>query len=234
MPYRYSGARKQYTVDVEAIASTLKEAFSPKCTSQPVKEYALCSAVILTSARFETYLETLVSDWCKAIVANRLSTDVLPLNTRAFLLNDPAIENAYKKFVYRQDESEFLPDIAALIGRTMFLFASNGQQVPPFHPGRVYSKSKYPSPDNIKRLFRRCGIDGVFARLNASAKRDVENLLTSFNDVRTEMAHEGMPVGLSATDVKARIAGVTSIVGYIDRLFYSHVVNTTGAVCWTA
>jgi hypothetical protein len=233
MPYQYSGARKQYIADIAAISITLKESFSPKCTSKRVKDYALCSAVILTSAKLETYFETLVSDWCRAILANGVLTDALPLNTRAFLLNHTSIEIAYKKLIFRQDESEFLPEIGRLIGTSVFQFANSGQPVPAFQLSRVYSESKYPSPKNVKRLFRRCGIDPVFPKLNAIAKRDVESLLTSFNDIRTELAHAGMPPGLSAGDIRARIAEATSTVGYIDRLFYSHVLKTTGATCWT-
>ena len=98
----------------------------------------------------------------------------------------------------------------------------------------MYSDVKYPSTKNLRKLFRRLGIDPVFDRLNAVAKRDVESLLTSFNDVRTEMAHQGMPIGMSVGDIKARINDISLVVGYIDRLFYSHVSKTTGVVCWTA
>jgi hypothetical protein len=233
MPYCYSRARKQFNADIVVIDSTLKAAFSPKCTVNSVREYALCSAVILTSAKFETYLETLVADWCRALLANGLLTDSLPLSTRAFLLNDPAVENAYRRLVYRQDESVFLPEIGDLVGNPAFLFAKNGEPVPVFQARRLYSDSKYPSPKNLKRLFRRCGIEPIFSKLAAVAKKNVENLLTSFNDVRTEMAHEGMPIGLSARDVRARIADARSVVGYIDRVFYAHVVATTGTGCWT-
>ncbi len=233
MPYRYSRARKQFGADLNVIRTTLREAYSPKCTSQRVKEYALCSAVILTSAKLETYLETLISDWCKAFATNGLLTDSLPLSTRAFLFNDPGIEAAYKKLVYQADESRFLPEIGSLVGNSVFLFGKNGEPVPAFQARRVYSDSKYPSPRNIKRLFRRCGIDPLFPRLDSLAKQNVEYLLTSFNDVRTEMAHQGMPIGLSSGDVKARIADAKLVAGYIDRVFYAHVVKTTGAASWT-
>ncbi|WP_109488443.1 HEPN domain-containing protein [Occallatibacter savannae] len=233
MPYRYSRARKQFIADVGVVLTTLKDAFSPACTSTSVQNYALCSAVILTSAGFESYLETLVSDWCRALLANGINTDLLPLNTRAFLLNDPAIEGAYKKFILRQNESDFLPEIGGLVGNDIFLFAKNGEVIPAFQPRRLYSDCKYPSPNNIKRLFRRCGIDSVFAKLAAVAQKNVENLLTSFNDVRTEMAHDGMPVGLSATDVRARISDAKSVIGYIDRVFYAHVRKQTGEASWT-
>lgn len=233
MPYQYSRARKQFISDLVTIYAALRDAYSGQCSSSIVRGFALCSAVILTSAKVESYLETLVSDWGKAILSNSITTEKLPLHTRAFLLNDPAIETAYMKFGFQRNESEFLPEIGSMIGQPVLLFGKDGEHIPPFQVNRVYKDSKYPSPTNIRKLFRRCGIDSVFHKLNSIAKTDVEALITSFNDVRTEMAHEGMPPGLSVSDVRARIKGAASVVGYIDRLFYRQVCQTTGAVCWT-
>src|SRR4051794_9076141 len=100
MPYHYSRARKQFTSDLAAIITALDDAYSPRCSSRIVRELALCSAVVLTSAKVETYLETLVAAWGKAVLGGGLKTEKLPPQTRAFLLNEPAIEKIYKKFGY--------------------------------------------------------------------------------------------------------------------------------------
>jgi hypothetical protein len=232
MPYHYSRARKQFVADLAVIASALGDAFSAKCSSVIVREFALCSAVVLTSAKVESYLETLVADWGKAVLGRGLKTDKLHRHTRAFLLNDPAIEKVYRRLGFDGNEATFLPALAHLLGSSPFQFSKDGETIPAFQVMRVYTDVKYPSPRNLRKLFRRLGIDPVFHRLNAIAKRDVESLLTSFNDVRTEMAHQGMPVGLSVGDIKMRIKDVSFVVGYIDRLFYGHVCKTTGAACW--
>jgi hypothetical protein len=233
MPYRSSRARKQFIADLRDISRTLDEAYSGKCSSVKVQEFALCSAVVLTSAKFEAYLEMLISDWGKAVVSNGVKTERLSRHTRAFLLNDPQIENAYRKLSFDQSESAFLPKIGRLVGTSVFQFATDGQVVPAFQVKRIYDGVKYPSPKNLCRLFRRCGIEPLFPALNKLAKRNVEALLVSFNDVRTEMAHVGMPIGLSAADIKTRINEVHSVVAYVDRVFHSHVCRTTGANCWS-
>jgi len=148
------------------------------------------------------------------------------------LLNDPAIEKIYKRFGFDENEASFLPALAKLLGSPHFQFSKDGEVIPAFQVMRFYTGVKYPSPKNLRRLFRRLGIDPLFSGLSAIAKRDVESLLTSFNDVRTEMAHEGMPVGLSVGDIKMRIKDIALVVGYIDRLFYNHVRKTTGPACW--
>jgi hypothetical protein len=233
MPYHYSRARKQLIADLGTIKTVLSDAYSAKCSSVTVREFALCSAVVLTSAKVETYLETLVADWGKAVLAAGLKTDALHPHTRAFLLNEPSVESIYKKLGLDGNEGEFIPALARILGTPLFSFSKNGENIPPFQIARVYSNVKYPSPKNFRKLFRRLGIDPVFAKLNAIAKRDVESLLTSFNDVRTEMAHQGMPVGMTVGDIKARIKDVSLVVGYVDRLFYSQVCKTVGVHCWT-
>jgi len=234
MPYHYSHARKQFIADLISIKTALNDAYSPKCSSGVVREYALCSAIVLTSAKVETYLETLVADWGKAVLGANLKTDALHRHIRAFLLNDPSIEKIYKRLGFDGNEGTFIPALALQLGSGPFKFSKDGENIPPFPIARVYSDVKYPSPKNLRKLFRRLGIDPIFPRLNAIAKRDVESLLTSFNDTRTEMAHQGMPIGMSVGDIRARIKEVTLVVGYVDRLFYSHVCKTTGAVCWVA
>src|SRR5262245_19999591 len=123
MPYHYSRARKQFTADLLTIRTALREAYSAACSSAIVKQYALCSAVILTSAKVETYLETLVSDWARAVLGTALTSNRLPQDTRAFLLNDPAIENAYRRLVFDDNEALFFAAIAAVLGSPLFQIA---------------------------------------------------------------------------------------------------------------
>jgi hypothetical protein len=234
MPYHYSRARKQLIADLGTTRIALRDAYSAKCSSGVVREVALCGAVALASAKVETYLATLVADWGKAVLAAGLKTDSLHGNTRAFLLNEPGLEKVYKRLAFDGNEGDFILALAQLLGKPLFNFSKDGENIPPFPVARVFGDTKYPSPKNLSRLFKRLGISPVFDRLNALAKRDVESLLTSFNDIRTEMAHEGMPVGMSVGDVKKRINDIGLVVGYIDRLFYSHVCKTVGATCWLA
>jgi hypothetical protein len=130
-----------------------------------VREFALCSAVILTSAKLETYLETLVADWGKAVVGRGLKMHKLSRHTRAFLLNEPAIEKIYRRYGYDHDEERFLPALALLLGARLFDFAKDREDIPAFDINRVYSGVKYPAPQNLRKLFRRLGIHPLFPQL---------------------------------------------------------------------
>lgn len=233
MPYRRSRARKRFDTETVALLDTLKETFSSKCDSVKTRKIALCGAVLLCSAMIESYLEDLIGDWGNVLKTPFLTTDNLPRRMRAFLLKDPAIVEAYRRYICFQDEMELLRRLEALLGNALHEFAFDGRGIPAFPVSAVYKDRKYPSPKNLKRLFYRFDFNNIFDELGRLARRDVEAALTSFNDLRTEMAHGGMPVGLTKDDIKNRIREVRQIVGYVDRAFYSHVAKSIGAGTWT-
>lgn len=232
MPYKRSRARKQFEGEIRTILRTIDEAFSKRCSSPKVREYTLCSAVLLTSAKLESYIEDLIGDWGASIRTHGVTTERLPHRTRAYLLNHPTTFIAYRRYIADEDEGSFLTKIENSLDQAHYDFAFNGRPLPAFSVKLLYADRKYPSPKNIRRLFDRFGVANVFAELNRMARRDVEGLLTSFNDLRTELAHVGMPVGRSASDIKQRVKDVSLIVGYVDRMFYSAVRKSVGSNCW--
>jgi len=234
MAYVRSRARKQFELDLANILATIRAAYSPQCSSTSVREFALCSGVLLCSAKVESYLEDLLADWAKAVKSNGVTTDKVPRTVRAFLLGQQALTSAYRRFIAEEDEAVLLSRVEPFIGKPHFEIAIDGRPLPVFSGSVLYSDRKYPSPKNLKRLFGRFGIANVFNSMNRIARRDTEALLKSFNDLRTEMAHVGMPVGLSVTDIKKRIVDVQAVVGFVDRMFFEHVAKTVGRDCWTS
>src|SRR5579863_6235850 len=228
MPYRRSRARKRFDADTATLLSTVREAYSRRCPSSSVRQLALCSAVVLCSARLESYIEDLLGDWSRSLNAPHVTTDRLPKRTRAFLLSQAGV-SAYRRYVCYDDETHLLAKLEPLVGQLHYDLGIDGRAVPPFPLQSIYSDRKYPSPKNLRRLFNRLGVSNIFDDLNRVARRDTQALLTSFNDLRTELAHVGMPVGLTPDDIKAGIGNVRSLVGYIDRAFYSLVAKSIGA-----
>jgi hypothetical protein len=232
MAYTRSRARKQFDIDVIEILSTIRTAHSSQCSSPAIRTFALCAAVLLCSARFESYIEDLIGNWGRLVTTQAVTTERLPRRLRAFLLNQPAVVAAYRAFIVDNDELSFLSKLETLIGQAHYEFALDGRPLPPFSVRLLYADRKYPSPKNLKRLFDRLGLRNSFGAMNALARRDTEGMLTSFNDLRTEMAHTGMPVGLSVGDIRQRIKDMQIIVGCIDRMFYRHVCGSVGSACW--
>jgi hypothetical protein len=233
MPYLRSRARKRFDFETGNFLKTLGEAYSSSCSSASVRAFALCSAVMLCSARIESYLEDLLGDWSQSVKAPHLTTNNLPKRTRAFLLNHTGVSAAYRRYVCYGSESELLTKLEAqVIGQTAYEFAIDGRAIPAFPINAIYKDRKYPSVRNLQELFNRFGFPNIFDELNRIGRRDTKALLVSFNDLRTEMAHSGMPVGLTPGDIRLHVKNMRSLVGYIDRVFYSHVAKTLGAARW--
>jgi len=232
MPYTLSRARKQFDLEIRTILSTVRIAHSRQCISMPVREFALCSGILLGSARLETYLEDLILDWVMSIRRGNITTERLPKTIRAYLLFQSSLKDAYTNYLADGDEGALLNHLEGSLGQTHYEFALDGRSLPTFAPQTLYANRKYPSPHNLKRLFRRFGKKKVFDDLNRIGRRDIQAMLVSFNDIRTAMAHSGRPPGLAKDDIIEHIDNIRVVVSCLDKLFYELVCSTVGQSCW--
>jgi hypothetical protein len=195
---------------------------------------AHASAVILTSSKVESYLEDLISDWGTAIAGAGLTAATLPPEMRAFLMHGTATKSAYRKLLLQEHgERDFLRLTAAQLSfNGEYRFAVSSTLIIAGNLHSIVRDVKYPSEPNLKKLFARCGIRDIFTTLNSLSGRDVLALHTSFSDLRTEIAHSGLPAGINGKDVRDRIKEMRSLIGYIDRAFYRHVSAFTGPLVW--
>lgn len=84
-------------------------------------------------------------------------------------------------------------------------------------------KRKYPSPRNFPQLFRRLGLKQIWASTSATGKMDTRLTLTSLNDLRTDIAHEGkVPTGFGLSDFLKRLEQMQRFVAAVDRSVSRH------------
>lgn len=235
MAYVYSRARKTFDTGINDLLVTSKEADTHLCSSARVRALAHASAVVIANTRVESYLEDLILDWAAAIGNANLTASILPGETRAFLLNGSTIRQAYRKLLLmEQGERDFVRLISSQLGaQGEYRFAIDATIINASHLRPIIDQVKYPSEANLRKLFARCGIADIFTALNAVAKRDVLPLHKSFSDLRTAIAHEGLPVGKNGKDVRDRIREIKMLIGYLDRVFYRHSNAHLGPTAWT-
>lgn len=223
MAYAYSRARKSFHQEVNDLLASSQQADSNPCPPR-VSRLAHASAIVLTSAKVENYLEDLITDWSLALSSSTYTAGALPSKTRAFLLSGASMHAAYRKLLLQEKgEKDFLEMLGSQLGPTgEFRFVRIDCVIDSTAMTRIYKDVKYPSKENLVKLFSRCGIDNIFTALNKLANRDVELLHRSFSDLRTSIAHRGLPVGINGSDVRTRIKEMSSVVGYLDRVFYAH------------
>jgi hypothetical protein len=91
------------------------------------------------------------------------------------------------------------------------------------HAADFLEKKKYPSPRNLPHLFKRLGVKQIWALVGRAGKMNGELILTSLNDLRTGIAHEGkVPPGFSLADFRDRLEQMRRFVAALDRGVSTH------------
>ena len=233
MSYKKSKARVNFEHDLKKILITVKITYSNKCTISETRSFVLCSAILLTSAKIENYLQEVVNDWASLVAHRSLKVGSLPKNLRSFMLvNNGTTQSAYKHYFAFGDEGKLIDSITNTLDNQCYQWVSSAEPLSGVNTSIVLSGKKYPSPRNIEVLFNRLGLGEIFNELNRAAKSDLQSDLTSFNDLRTTIAHEGIPIGLNDYDIKNKLNHMKRFVAHLDRIFFKHVVKHTGAATW--
>ncbi|MEJ1973199.1 MAG: HEPN domain-containing protein [Lacunisphaera sp.] len=233
MPYSKSSARRDFEVELARQIAMIRSVGPTKIPNQDVRAYVLSSAVALCSVAMELYLETLVSTWITKVRAAGTLHNQFPKELRWFIVFQSILKGPAERFVALKDERTFLDTVTKAWGAPNWELLDDAKAIAATTQlSLVVARKRYPSPDNIKLVFRRLGIPNLFSQLNKTAKTDVEALLTSFNDVRNNFAHSGVLVGFSVRDIVKTVRNLDRIVNSIDRAFFKHVVATYGQACW--
>jgi hypothetical protein len=123
MAYRRSRARKRFEAAIQAHLRTISDIEAGSTAAAAVRDLALCGAILLCSAAFESYIEDSMGDWGAAVSSAGLNTDAIPKRLRAFLLIHPTALLAYRHYLATSDEGTFLDRMENQIGRSWYEFA---------------------------------------------------------------------------------------------------------------
>ena len=234
MPYTKSQARKTFDTEIDKMISDIKSTFVNKAISNDTKRYVLSCCVMLGSAKIEVYIEDFFDSWVNKINTTPLTSSHLPNNLKALYLNQPFLNNGFKKLIVENSESKYFESVAEQLNNKNFQLTDLAKSLPRLDSKRIYQHKKYPSPDNVEALFKRIGINKIFNELNKSAKADLENVLRSFNDIRTSIAHDGVPVGVNDKDIIENLKHIKNFIYHIDKTLFKHINRYTTIATWTS
>lgn len=235
MPYSKSSARRAFEWELAKQVAMIRSVGPTKIPNQDVRAYVLSSAVALSSVAMELYLETLVSTWITKVRVGGTLHIHFPKELRWFIVFHSILKGPTERYAGLKDERVFLESVKKAWGAPNWDLLDDTKAIAATTQlSLLIDRKRYPSPDNIKVVFRRLGVPNLFGQLNKTAKTDVEALLTSFNDVRNNFAHSGILVGFSVRDIVKTVRNLDRIVNAIDRAFFKHVIATYGQACWPA
>lgn len=196
------------------------------------KQYVLGCSVMLCSAKIEIYIEDFFDSWISKVNISTLNSSMLPDNLKALYLNQPFLINSFKKLLYENNESKFLDILTSELSNSIFNLTDLSKSIPTLYSNHIYLGKKYPSPENLVSLYKRIGISNIFTQINSMSRSDLKSLLISFNNLRTEISHGGIPVGINEKDIIRKLKSVKKIVSWIDKAVYKQIRVQSSISTW--
>lgn len=222
MTYHSTRARREFDEQIRRSLSELlplyKLAQSNGCSSRVLAAY-----YIFAYSQLEVYIKSLVEDSIAAFNIASPRFEHWPDLMLGYLLHQgEALGVEYRRYHNEQDEAAVLRKLAKT-ARKIAHWSGGRQSIEAARAAEFLSTKKYPSPGNMEHLFRRLGIEHLWAIVGKAGRIDGKLLLTSLNDIRTNIAHEGkIPPNFSLADFRDRMKQMSSIVAAIDRGLSSH------------
>jgi hypothetical protein len=234
MPYKTSRARRNLQRVYSEIRGRLRTAQSPD-VEPAIREYVIAAAIFLAHAEIENYVADLFSAFAAGVHAKGVKGSNLPgrLQSHLFLAKANA-RTAFASVLGGSSEKQLLDAFTIALRGPPGTVVNDAVVMTLFSGEEICGKLRYPSSDNLKKLFSRVGVDNVFGRLSALLKQDAEALLQSLGSLRTQLAHTGTLPGVSSRDVRDRIRGAEHLVGAIDRLMFKVTSAHFGSAVWSS
>lgn len=232
MSYRCSRARREFEAQLTQAERELSALYKV-AAKRGAGSRLLAAYYVFSFSQLEVYVKSFVEDSLNAVMVCGVSAEKLPDLMLGYLIHK--CENLaadYRRYSVREDEGEILEKVAHA-ARKIFTWGMNPVSISGLDAADFLEKKKYPSPKNIPHLFRRLGVEKIWAVVGKAGRMNAELILTSLNDLRTEIAHEGkVPVGFSLGDFRQRLNQMRRFVAALDRGVAGHfcpaVVSRSG------
>lgn len=226
--YRCSPARIEALERLQGLMAGAKSASKRSIPAQ-VREMTYQSAIFQASSTLEEYLKQIFDHWLFELKNSNSSGDKIPTRARFSYLGRQ-FHSHFCRYISEGDEKILAERLIS--NSNVIDFAMGRSAIFPYITGEfVYKDRKYPSPENIKKLYSRIGCDNIFDRISAILRSDAELKLRGFNDVRTAIAH-GLPPSLTIIDVKRNLDDVASFIKSLDKINHKEFAKHFGAGVW--
>ncbi|MGA9655526.1 MAG: HEPN domain-containing protein [Polyangia bacterium] len=183
----------------------------------------LAAYYVLAYSQLEAYIKRLVEDSLNTLNKSTVALDKWPDPILGYLLHrTEKLADDYRHYSHSEDESAII-DRVAKTARKIAAWSAGRSVLPQAEATHFLERKKYPSPKNLPQLFRRLGVKDIWAVIGKAGRINGQLILSSLNDLRTDIAHEGrLPPGLSLTDFRDRFQKMRRFVAALDRGVSTH------------
>jgi len=231
MPYKKSKARQEFeTKSIQLLALARQISYKNVSLLYDHKNLIFQSTIVLLCSSLEEYLREFVEDLFFNYRSQGARLSEIPSNPRTFSLfaRQRAI---YEAYIQNKDEVKILEKLDI---SNLFLYSVIDNNVVfnnNIDPKSIANDKKYPSPKNLRILYNRIGLKGIFSHLNSRGRKDYELLLRSFLDIRETIAHQ-TSTPLTFTDVQRNFSNINDLLDKLDRSAFQHICKSSGQKYW--
>lgn len=222
MSYRRSRARREFETQLHLVVQELVPLY--KCAQQLGGGSRLLAAYyIVAYSQLEVYIGSLVEGSLDVFNSSSPAFTKWPDLMLAYILHKSEnLAADYRRFGVQEDEGAILEKVAQA-ARKIVSWSAGEAGFTVAYAADFLDKKKYPSPKNLPQLFRRLGVVTIWPVVDKVGRMDGKLILTSLNDLRTEIAHEGtVPPGFSFGDFRERLKQMGRFVAALDRGVAKH------------
>jgi hypothetical protein len=232
MPYLVSSSRNTTKLEFKEIKSRIRKSQN-KSIDPAIREYVVAASIFLAHAILENYISDIFSSFASAIQSSPIKGGEIPDALRAHLfLSKIDKTKIYGSAVGIHAESESLTSLSNALKNSAGTVVDDAKTIFRFYGKDIYTNHKYPSADNLKKIFQRIGEPKIFQQLDIVIKRDSRSLLESMGSLRTQLAHTGQLPGVSPSDVVAKIVDLEVFVSALDRVMHKIIARSFGQAIW--
>lgn len=234
MPYLVSTARKTTKSEFKEIKSRIRKSQS-KNIDPSIREYVVAASIFLAHATLENYVSDVFSGFANGIQSSPIKGSEIPDTLRAHLfLSKIDKTKIYGSAIGMHAESESLISLSNSLKHAAGTVVDDSKTIFRFTGKDIYTSYKYPSADNLKKIFQRIGEPKIFQQLDIVIKRDSKSLLESLGSLRTQLAHTGQLPGVSPSDVIKKIQDIEIFVSALDRVMHKTITRSFGHKVWSS
>lgn len=233
MSYRCSRARREFEAQLRSAMQELAPLYK-FAHKQGGGSRLLAAYYVFAYSQLEVYIKSFVEDSLNALNTFNPAFDKWPDLMLGYLLHKgEKLAADYRRYSLDEDERAILEKVAQ-IAKKIASWSMGTAKITAVDAADFLEKKKYPSPRNLPHLFRRLGVQDIWAVVGKTGKMNGEMILTSLNDLRTSIAHEGkVPPGFSVDDFRDRLDQMRRFVAALDRGVSTHFCSgVTPRTAW--
>lgn len=222
MSYRVSRARKSFELQLQQANQEISTIL-PYTSKAGHTSKVLAAFYILIYSQLEVYIKNSIEDCIDTINKLQPPIDSWPESMLGFLLHTTEqVGDTYTKYSQNSNEGAVIEKLG-FVAKSIRSWGNQLHTNSRLNSGSILNKKKYPSPKNLPGLYKRIGINDIWATLGRAGKLNGKLTLTSLNDLRTSIVHGGIvPPGFGQTDFRDRTNDMKRFVAALDRGVSAH------------